>query len=359
MLRRRFLASPLVLAAMRAFARPAIDTVRYPQVVPRALEFPRDHGSHPDFRTEWWYITGVVRMAEGRAIGVQVTFFRSRPGVAEQSASAFAPRQLLFAHAALADPTWGHLRYDQRAAREFPDVAAASQSDTEVRIDDWSLVRVAEVYHARILAREFSFDLAFRPTQPVLLQGQDGLSRKGPAREQASYYYSVPQLDVSGTVAVNDRRIDVRGRAWLDHEWSSQYLASDARGWDWTGIDFDDGGALMAFRIRKANGESLWAGGSYRDANAGLRVFGPGEVAFVPLRQWRSPRSAIDYPVSFDVHAGEIRVRLEPLFDDQELDARASVGSMYWEGASRARAADGRSGSGYLELTGYDARLRV
>jgi predicted secreted hydrolase len=223
--RRQF---PLVLLAALLAAR-ARGEVRYPQVAPgTALAFPRDHGAHPEFRTEWWYITGWVRDAAGRDFGIQITFFRNRPGVQETNASRFAPTQLLFAHAAIADAKHGRLRHDQRAARAGFGLAEASLPTTDVRIDDWSLVLEGERYRARIVARDFAFDLTFAATQPILLQGEAGVSRKGPRPNEASFYYSRPHLVVEGDIAVDDKRAAVRGSAWLDHEWSSQYLAPEA-----------------------------------------------------------------------------------------------------------------------------------
>src|SRR5262245_26101746 len=246
MKRRRFLALPLALAAARAVADEGYPAVE----AGRTLSFPRDHGSHPDFRTEWWYITGWVKGQAGRDYGVQVTFFRHRPRVVEANPSAFAPRQLLFAHAAVADPALGRLRHDQRAARAGFGLAEASNETTRVVIDDWSLALDGDVYHAHIISREFAFDLRFAAQQPILLNGEAGLSRKGPRPEQASFYYSRPQLAVTGTLTVDGKDAAVTGVAWLDHEWSSEYIAAGASGWDWTGVNFTDGGALMAFRMR-------------------------------------------------------------------------------------------------------------
>jgi predicted secreted hydrolase len=154
-----------------------------------------------------------------------------------------------------------------------------------------------------------------------------------------------------------DQRLD--GVAWLDHEWSSAYLAPDARGWDWAGINLHDGGALMAFRIRDRRGNPFWAGGAFRDRSGRRTVFRHDDVRFEPLRRWRSPRTNIDYPVAMRVRAGEFDLVLEPLFDDQEEDARASVGTIYWEGAVRARQGVAFTGIGYLELTGYGEPLRL
>ena len=353
--RRRFLLVPLAL-----LGAPVRASVEYPDVrrgVP--LAFPADEGAHPAFRSEWWYVTGWSRDAEAHEFGFQVTFFRNRPGVAEASTSRFAPKQLLFAHAALADPDRQRLVVDQRAAREGFGLASASEQKTDVRIGDWSLVQEGDSYIARIRARAFAFDLTFHAHAPVLLQGDAGVSRKGPDPLDASFYYSRPQLAVSGSVSIGERARAVSGTAWLDHEWSSRYLTRGAVGWDWTGINFDDGGALMAFRIRDARGAPMWAGGTYRDSQGVRRVFSPADIGFVPERHWKSPRTGIEFPVSLRVRAGDIAITLEPLFPDQELDARAGVGAVYWEGAVRATI-DGRiAGRGYLELTGYGEPLKL
>ena len=354
--RRRALAA-LSLAALPRALRAAVD---YPAILPGdTVELPRDHGSHPAFRTEWWYVTGWTRDAAGVERGVQVTFFRSRPGLGEASPSAFAPRELLFAHAAIADARQGKLVHDQRAARSGLGLAAASTATTDVHLDGWSLRREGDVYRATIEARGFALDLAFATSQPPLLQGERGVSRKGPRPGQASGYYSVPQLAITGSIDAGGGALPVTGRAWLDHEWSSAYLASEAAGWDWIGLNLDDGGALMAFRMRGRDGGTVWDGGSQRDAKGQLRIYAPGEIALVPGRTWRSPRTGIVYPVTFDVRAGSTLLSLEPLMDDQELDARGSVGIVYWEGAVRARIGGRPVGRGYLELTGYGTPLTL
>jgi predicted secreted hydrolase len=354
-IRRRLLIAPLAL-----LAPPARSDVRYAGVqLGTTLTFPADEGAHPQFRTEWWYVTGWLEDEAAQPLGFQVTFFRSRPGVAEASESRFAPKQLLFAHAALADPKVSHLIVDQRAQREGFGLASAARGRTDVRIGDWSLVQSGARYATRVAARAFTLDLALAARAPILLQGDDGLSRKGPDPLDASYYYSRPQLQVEGSIQSSERARRVTGRAWLDHEWSSHYLTGGAVGWDWVGINLDDGGALMAFRIRDSRGGPLWAGGTHRDAHGARRTFAPAEIAFVPQRHWRSPRTGIEYPVSFDVRAGDVALLLEPLFPDQELDARAGVGAVYWEGAVRATGPGGIAGRGYLELTGYAGALRI
>ena len=356
MRRRQFLASPIAFIATDVLAADE----EYPRVVAgRAVRFPRDAGAHPAFRSEWWYITGWVQDATGNSFGVQVTFFRNRPRVAESNPSAFAPRQLLFAHAAIADPRHGKLRHDQRAARAGFGLADAAEDTTAVWIDDWSLKLVGDSYVATIVARDFQFGLRFAGVHTVLLQGQEGFSRKGQSIDNASYYYSQPQLAVSGSVAVGGKSANVSGIAWLDHEWSSAAMAPEASGWDWIGINLDDGGALMAFRMRDHSGAALWAGGTFRGPNGTSRSFEPGEIQFTPHRRWRSPRTGVEYPVAMRVSLGDEEYALEPLMDDQELDSRASTGTVYWEGAVRALRGGSEIGRGYLELTGYWKPLKL
>jgi predicted secreted hydrolase len=347
----------VVLAGASIFSAVAQD---YAPVRPGIdLQFPRDHGSHPQFRTEWWYLTGWVKDARGSDLGIQITFFRNRPGIAEDNPSRFAPRQLLFAHAALADAKNAKLLHDQRAARAGFGLVEAQEGRTGVVIDDWSLKQTDGGYSARIVAREFAYTLEFKVTQPVLLQGDRGLSRKGPLPAQASHYYSQPHLAVSGSITVRGEKREVSGEAWLDHEWASEYLAREAQGWDWIGLNLADGGALMAFRMRDRSGGTLWAGGSLRAADGRVRVFAPGDVRFEPLRRWRSPRTQAEYPVAQRVRAGDLEFELEPMMDDQELDSRASTGTIYWEGAVSARSGGKSLGTGYLELTGYWRPLRM
>jgi len=355
--RRAFLLRALALALP---SMPVQAQLKYPPVLMgSALRFPRDHGAHPAFRTEWWYLTGTLRDAARHEMGVQITFFRSRPGVAEGGSSAFAPRQLLFAHAAIADPRVARLQHDQRALRAGFGLAEASETTTDIRLGDWALTLDAATYTARVVARDFALRLTYRATQPIVLQGLAGVSRKGPSPTQASYYYSRPHLAVSGALERDGRELPVSGEAWLDHEWSSEYLAPEARGWDWIGLNLDDGGALMAFRIRDHQGGVFWAGGSYRDARGHVQTLAPNDVAFTPLSRWMSPRTGIEYPIAHRIMAGGLDVTLEPLMADQELDSRASVGTIYWEGAVRALAQGREIGRGYLELTGYGAALRI
>ena len=347
LIRRRTLLAGLA-AAPAAWALP-----------PAHLQFPADHGAHPALRTEWWYITGFAEQG-GRTFGFQVTFFRSRVAQTQQMQSHFAAKQLLFAHAAVSDLEGGRLLHDQRIARAGFGIAEAAQGEARLRLQDWSLLREGDTWHAVVPASGFALDLHCTATQPVLLQGEQGLSRKGPLEQEASYYYSQPQLAVRGTLSLQGRPFTVAGKAWLDHEWSDEYLAPQAVGWDWLGMNLDDGSALTAFRIRRADGSTLWDGGSFRNAAGALRVARPGETEFTPQRRWQSPLSGAHYPVEWALRTPAGRFTVRALMDNQELDSRGSTGAIYWEGLSDLLDAQGRRvGRGYLEMTGYATRLRM
>ncbi|MFZ3127455.1 MAG: carotenoid 1,2-hydratase [Rhodoferax sp.] len=334
------------------------------------LAFPRDAGAHPDYATEWWYVTGHARASDSDAVfGFQVTFFRKRVPQTQALQSRFAARQLIFAHAALTDVQGGKLWHDQRMARwsgaepgqNLADSASASTRDTAVQLRDWSLQRQGAQLVTRVQGADFSLALTLTPSQPMLLQGDQGLSRKGPDATQTSYYYSLPQLQVGGSLVLQGQRhrVAAGSTAWLDHEWSQAFLPPQAVGWDWIGINFLDGSALTAFRLRTPTGNALWDGGSFRADNR-LRTFAHGEVLFQPLRTWQSPLSGARYPVEWSVRtpAGDYTVRA--LLDNQELDSRNSTGAIYWEGLCEVLDHQQRLvGRGYLEMTGYATALRL
>jgi len=358
----RHLASVLagyLLLSFPAANNPAAAAPDYASVTARPLTFPADFGSHPDFRTEWWYVTGWLKTRQGDPLGFQITFFRSKPATDAANPSAFAPRQLLIAHCALSDPKRGRLWQDQRIRRAGMQLAEAAEGDTNVWIERWSLKRQDGKYVAQIDAEDFSLDLALTETQAVLLNGEAGISRKGPLPQAASYYYSLPHLNVTGKISRKGAKSEVSGEAWFDHEWSSEYLEPQAIGWDWIGINLDDGAALMAFRIRGPQEEQRWAGGTYRSGDGQVQILQPADIEFRARRQWTSPRTGTSYPVEWSVRVGLRKIDLKPLLDDQENDTRLSTGAIYWEGAVSAYEQRRLIGRGYLELTGYGERLQL
>ena len=341
----------------------------------RRLVFPRDHGGHPGARIEWWYATGWLEgpnAPERPLFGFQLTFFRSRTGLADALPGRFAPKQLLFAHAAVTDLAGRQHRHAERLARWSGDEAwpeaHARRDDTAVTLGRWALHRQAASggasaqYTARLAAPEagFTLDLQLQTTQPLLLQGNAGHSRKGPQPQQASHYYSQPQLAVQARLTLDGQARTLPGRGWLDHEWSDELLAPGAIGWDWIGINLADGGALTAFRLRSADDGVVWAGGSHRPADGAVRIFSPAEVVFNPLRSWTSPATGARYPVHWRLQTPAGTFELRSLLDAQELDSRASTGTVYWEGLAELLDASGtRRGLGYLEMTGRAKPLRL
>lgn len=354
---RAVLVAVAIVVGAYAWAAPP----QFAQVVPgKPLAFPHDFGSHPAFRTEWWYATGWLETPDKKPLGFQITFFRSATEHDVSNPSRFAPKQLIFAHAALSDPELGRLLHDQKSAREGFGLAYAKEGNTDVKLGDWRFMRDADgVYQATAKARDFTLALRLKPSQLPMLEGEQGYSRKGPMPEQASYYYSEPHLQVTGEIVRNGKSIPVSGNAWLDHEWSTAYLAADASGWDWVGANLDNGTALMAFRIRAKNGATLWAHATLRDGSGRMTQYPMAEVRFVPLRTWRSSRTNTEYPVGMRIETGTTAWELAPLQDDQELDARLSTGSVYWEGAVRIVRDGQPAGRGYLELTGYWKPLKL
>ncbi|MEY4138248.1 MAG: hypothetical protein RLZZ371_430 [Pseudomonadota bacterium] len=316
-------------------------------------QFPRDHGSHPDHAIEWWYITGQLQAGQ-RQFGFQLTFFRSRVPVTQGMRSRFAAKQLIFAHAAVTDVTAKRLIHDQRIGRASGhaqiDLASASESDMFVQLGDWSLKRDDKRIQAQALGTDFSLQLTLNESQPLLLQGDQGWSRKGPQLSQASFYYSLPQLQASGQLSL---------------------MHPDAVGWDWIGMNLLGGGALTAFRLRTKEGQALWAGGSIRTAGASnAEIFSETDVTFTPERSWKSPASGASYPVQWSVQIRRTqantrvkvleRYTVKAVIDTQELDSRQSTGAIYWEGLSELLDSQGNLvGKGYLEMTGYASPLQL
>ena len=257
--------------------------------------------------------------------------------------------------------SWASCCTTKKSAREGFGLAYAKVGDTDVKLDDWRMRRLADgTYQVSLAARDFNLQLTLAPTQSVLLQGDGGYSRKGARPAQASYYYSEPQLATRGTIARAGGKAEaVTGTTWLDHEWSSQVLDANASGWNWIGANLDDGGALMAFQIRSTTGAKLWAHATWRDASGKMTQFAPGDVDFTPTQLWRSPRTQAQYPVATEIRTGATRWQIKPLQLDQELDSRRSTGAVYWEGAVTVERDGQPAGRAYLEMTGYVAPMKL
>lgn len=351
----------------------------YARVTPRPLVFPRDHGGHPDHRTEWWYLTGWLRTTMGRAIGFQLTFFRSRTVHPDANPSRFAPRQLLFSHAALSIDGMGRVIHADQVGRTGFANAVFSETDTALTLNRWALDRQAieapgiDHYRGLIAADGWRLSFQARTDRLPVLRGNAGLSAKGPSKEQASHYYSRPHLNVVASLGLSKDLLgrvrqqgigdlaaeqSLTGQAWLDHEWSSSLLMEGAVGWDWLGLHLDSGESWMLFRIRDGQGQALFSEVDLRD-RLHQRRGGIRNARWEVIRVWQSPHSGARYPVAIRLHLGDESVLIEPMMDDQEIDARASTGGFYWEGAVRVIRDAKEVGRGYLELTGYAQPLAL
>lgn len=320
-------------------------------LAPREFRFPRDHGAHPSFQTEWWYFTGHLHSGN-RQFGYQLTFFRQAltPDTPVESGP-WASNQLFMAHLGLSQP--GGFRAAERLTRGRPELAEASQANLEVTVEDWSAINDAGTVSLRARDSGVTLDLTLDLTGPVLLHGDRGLSAKSPIAGNASYYYSMPRLPTRGDLTVDGQRYPVTGRSWLDREWSTSVLEQGQVGWDWFSLSLEDDVDLMLFRLRSDDGASDWAAGSLRRGETTLGL-GPGDFVLTPLRQWRSPASGAIYPVAWQIEipAAELTLQSKPLLDNQEL----SLTVVYWEGAievSGSHRGEPVTGLGYLEMTGY------
>lgn len=329
---------------------------------PREFRFPADHGPHDGFRTEWWYLTANLFAADGRAFGAQLTFFRNALAPLDgfpSSASRFRDPHVWMAHFALSDERAGRFRFAERFAREAIGLAGASSAPFAVHVEDWRLASEGAPFAPlRLTARDgdFALALALSPEKPAVLQGDAGLSRKGPKAGNASYYYSLPRLAARGTVTIAGREHAVAGEAWLDREWSTSALGPDLAGWDWFALQLDDGRELMFYHLRRNDGAiDPFSRGSLVARDGTARSLAADEVELTVLSTWTSPRGAL-YPSRWRlVVPGEgLELELRPRLANQELD----VTVRYWEGAvavAGTHRGAAVAGHGFVELTGYDA----
>jgi predicted secreted hydrolase len=356
------LAAPRTGAAPPSPPRNALG-YRY-AVAPYAFAFPRDHASHPSYQSEWWYYTGQLEGA-GRRFGFELTFFRVGLDPARAaSVSAWAPTAVLFAHLALTDEAGRKFRWDERIARPALGMAGADSTRYRVWIDDWSAELAPDGLTHRLRAPGATIGLALDlvPSKPAAIHGAGGVSRKSAGVPYASHYYSLSRLAASGRVRVGRDTLAVRGEAWMDHEFGSGSLAPGQRGWDWLGLQLDDGCELMLYVLRLEDGgiEPL-SSGTWIGRDGRTRHLESGAFELRALRKWKSPKSGATYPSGWSVRVPSegLDLTLEPMLADQELVTGGAAGVVYWEGAVRTSGrAQGREvrGRGYVELTGYAGR---
>ncbi len=326
---------------------------------PRSFRFPADHGPHPDFRTEWWYYTGNLRNDQGRHFGYQLTFFRRgiAPGSPQQRPSDWAASQIYMAHLAVSDVANQQFYAFERFSRGAAGLAGSQGDPFRVFLEDWSVQGSGpQGMTMRLFAAEddLVLDLQLESRKPVMLQGENGLSRKSLDGRSASYYYSLTRMQTTGTLTLAGQQHQVSGYSWMDREWMTTALDGATVGWDWFGLHLDDGSDLLFAQVRLADGSNYYFA-SLVDAAGKGRMLDVTAADLTPLATWRSPHSGIEYPAGWRISLldEDIALTVEPLFADQE-----HTGSIiYWEGAVRISGEHaGRSvgGFGYVELTGYN-----
>lgn len=323
---------------------------------PRPFRFPADHGPHPRYRSEWWYLTANLESDEGRAYGVQFTLFRQALRPQPVIGGPWDATQVYLAHVAVTDADSGRHLEAERLSRGHPRLAGVSVAPFRAHLDGWTLAASGPGLSGLDLdsaAGAFAVHLSMQPRSPVVLQGDRGLSSKGPG--QASYYYSVPRLSAAGTVQVDGRIESVRGSAWLDREWSTSVLDEDQRGWDWFGLQLDTGEDLMVFRLRNRRGlRDPHDQGSWVNADGASRQLRTQDFELEPLRWWKDS-DGVRWPVAWRLSVmapdGPRQLEIRAAVDDQRMDTMLT----YWEGLVWIFDRNGsRIGAGYMELTGYD-----
>ncbi len=343
----------------------------------RHFAFPRDHGSHPEFAIEWWYVTGHLVATNRSTYGFQATFFRRAllpPTSTNRSASDdFGNDQIYLAHMALVDKTSGEFRFQERINRAGWDAAAATNT-LDVRNGNWTyrLLPAAVGSAGRetfalqaTIGDAVAFTLDFTPQKPLVVFGTNGVSRKAQDPTAASHYLTYTRLAATGDLTLNDNHLAVTGEAWMDHEFSSSQVGTDQVGWDWLSLQLFDGREIMAYRMRRADGTTdPFSTLAWVDRQSAVRQVGPRQFKWTVLEHWHSRKTGTDYPAKMQLEAfnpasgnWETFV-VEPLVPDQELAGKIG-GVGYWEGACRVRdAAQHEIGRAYMELTGYGQSLK-
>ena len=357
-----------ILGGIFIFWSVAAEPLNYHSVDgPCHLSFPEDHGPHPGYRTEWWYYTGNLHSQSGDRYGFQLTFFRrqiSPPGSREhgpQRPSAWRSQQIYLAHAAITDISRKKHIMAERVSRQALDMAGASQEDNRIIIflNDWSTQISPNRHLLKVKSNEFSYELTLVPVKPLVLHGRQGYSLKGKSSESASCYYSYTRLEIEGKLSVEGKAINVKGSAWMDHEFSSAMLEPDLKGWDWYSLQLSDRTEFMGFLLRNAKGGiSAASSGTFVDRHGQKRHLGKDDFAVTVQDTWKSPHSRAVYPSQWrmQIFPYSLDLNILPNFSDQEMRTFKSTNVIYWEGSvsiSGTIAGQPIEGQGYVELTGY------
>ena len=334
---------------------------------PCNLEFPKDHGPHPGYRTEWWYYTGNLQAESGEKYGFQLTFFRSQISPPDdrqkwpQPPSAWRTQQVYLAHSAISNITEKQHLQAELISREALNLAGASQIEdtTNLFLKNWSAHIGPDQHLLTVHSDGFSYELALTPEKPPVLHGIDGYSLKGSTAERASCYYSFTRLNTQGKLSIGENIVAVKGSAWMDHEYSTALLEPGLQGWDWFSLQLSDQTEVMAFVLRKKEGGIGTASSATVIDNQGQnRHIKNDEFVLTVGNTWKSPHSKAVYPAGWRLQILPVALDLTiiPNLADQEMQTSKSTGVIYWEGSvsiEGTKAGQPVAGQGYAELTGY------
>ena len=359
----------LFSASVQADPTPVLSPELWQRAIgPWSWNFPRDHGAHPHFKTEWWYFTGNLKDAQQRAFGYQLTLFRQ--GIQftpSQPQSRWGVRDFYFGHFTISDLAGGKFHVAERVSRGALGEAKAATDRMDVALGPWAIEQKegGEEYRLKAREPEMEIDLEEHPLKPLVLEGINGLSRKASGVGEASYYYSYPRLATAGQLRIGNTTYSVSGPSWFDHEFSTSSLGKDQVGWDWFCIQLDNHEEIMLYAMRDKSGAlDPVSEGTWVKADGGSERLPPGSFSLEKLATWHSPRNGAVYPTRWHIlvpgHQADLTV--EPVMADQELHL-TKMGSLdYWEGACSIRgtmAGAAATGVGYTELTGYAGALQA
>lgn len=352
----------LCLGVLGCFAQ---QTRKYETARPGyTYEFPQDHFNHPSFQTEWWYYTGNLKASDGRRFGFELTFFRQGMDRQQVSASAWAVRDLYFAHLALSDLDGGKFYHTERFNRAGPGLAGASLEQMRVWNGNWQAQWTGNEQNLRAQSDAFALRLAMVSAKPPVVHGEDGVSQKSAGQGHASHYISFTRLVTSGAIELNGKTFEVAGTSWMDHEFFTNSLGADEAGWDWLSLQFDDQTEVMLYRLRHKDGSvDPYSSGTYVDREGRAIRMHLADFQMTPKEEsWRSPVTGATYPIAWAVEIPKLGLALDlqTLVKGQELNGKTKRSPSYWEGAiviQGTRNGGAIRGVGYLEMTGYDQPL--
>jgi predicted secreted hydrolase len=351
-------AALLLLQPLAAQYRTALPGYRY--------EFPRDHFSHPDFQTEWWYYTGNLKSSDGHRFGFELTFFRQAVNRDPAKTAAWDLKDLYLAHLALSDLDGGTFYHTERTNRAGPGIAGASESRGSIWNGNRQIEWQAGDQNLQAIDERFELHLNLHAEKPPVIHGENGVSQKASGPGRASHYISLTRLTTAGSIALGGKNFAVTGTSWMDHEFFTHQIDPSQTGWDWLSFQLADDTELMLFHIRRNDGSiDPYSAGTYVDAQGKSTHLRVSDFTLQPLEEkWTSPVTRAPYPIHWKIAIPKLAIELEAKtrLESQELTGNTKLAPNYWEGAivlTGRRNAQPLTGVGYLEMTGYDRPVQL